>query len=106
MATVHRSRFAEEDYDDIWLHIARDNPNAADALIRSIDAKLELYALQPRMGTKRDDLAPGLRSFPVGSYMIFYRIVSDGIQLVRALHGNRDVKSLLMHEGRGDQSNP
>jgi toxin ParE1/3/4 len=104
MATVHRSPLAEEDYADIWSHIAQDNPNAADDLLRRIDAKLELYAQQPRMGTVRDSLAPGLRSFPAGNYIVFYRIVSDGIEVTRVLHAKRDLKSLFMHERRQGES--
>jgi toxin ParE1/3/4 len=47
------------------------------------------------MGTPRDTLAPGLRSFPVGSYLVFYRVVPEGIEVARILHGARDLKELL-----------
>ena len=95
MSTVHRSPLAEEDYREIWVYIAKDNPGAADALLRRIDAKLELYASQPRMGTTRDTLAPGLRSFPVGNYLIFYRPIPEGIEVIRVLHGARDLRGQL-----------
>jgi toxin ParE1/3/4 len=102
MATLHRSTTSEEDCREIWRFIAQDNIDAADALLRHIYAKLELYAQQPRMGTVRDDLAPGLRSFPFGNYLVVYRIVPDGIELVRVVHAKRNLKSLFMHEGRRD----
>jgi toxin ParE1/3/4 len=92
---VRRSILAEEDSREIWRYIATDNPAAADRLLRKIDAKLESYAEQPRMGTPRDTLAPGLRSFPVGSYLVFYRVVPEGIEVARILHGARDLKELL-----------
>ena len=92
---VHRSPLAEQDYRDIWRYIARDNEDAASRLLRRIDRKLELYTENPGMGTKRDKLAPGLRSFPIGNYLAFYRIVRDGIELVRVLHGARDLKKVL-----------
>jgi toxin ParE1/3/4 len=92
---VHRSPLAEQDYREIWRYIARDNEDAASRLLQTIDRKLELYAENPAMGTKREMLAPGLRSFPIGKYLAFYRIVSDGIQLVRVLHGARELKKLL-----------
>jgi toxin ParE1/3/4 len=95
MAAIRRSALAEEDYRAIWRYIAADNPDAADRLLRRIDGKLELYARNPRMGTARDKLMPGLRSFPVGAYLAFYRITAEGIELVRLLHGARDLKSLL-----------
>jgi len=43
------------------------------------------------MGRKVEELAPNLRSFPIGSYLIFYRPVEDGIELIRVLHGARDI---------------
>jgi toxin ParE1/3/4 len=95
MAVVHRSPLAEQDYRNIWRYIAADNPDAADRLLSRIDAKLELHVRNPRMGAKCDRMAPGLRSFPVGNYLAFYRIVPDGIELARVLHGARDLKRLL-----------
>jgi toxin ParE1/3/4 len=95
MPAIHRSPLAEQDYRHIWRYIADDNPDAADRLLRLIDAKLELYAMNPAMGTARDNLIPGLRSFPVGNYLVFYRILPNGIELVRLLHSARDLNSLL-----------
>jgi len=47
------------------------------------------------MGKTRDHLSPGLRSFSVASYQTFYRIVPGGIELVRVLHGARDLNALF-----------
>jgi toxin ParE1/3/4 len=97
MARIRRSPLAEEDFREIWRYIAQFNQDAADKLLRRIDEKLQLYADNPRMGTSRENWAPGLRSFPVGNYVVFYRIVDDGIELVRVLHGMRDLKSMFPH---------
>ena len=95
MPVIRRSPLAEQDFREIWRYIAAHNPDAADRLLLRIDSKLELYAQNPRMGRVRDQLAPGLRSFSVGKYLAFYRIVPDGIELVRVLHGARDLKALF-----------
>jgi toxin ParE1/3/4 len=95
MPVVHRSPLAEQDYRAIWRYIAGDNPDAADRLLLRIDSKLDLYALNPTMGRARDILAPGLRSFPVGDYLVFYRTIPDGIELVRVLHGARQLENLF-----------
>ena len=47
------------------------------------------------MGTRREALAPGLRSFPVGNYLVFYRVTEGGIELARVLHGMRDLADLF-----------
>jgi plasmid stabilization system protein ParE len=46
-------------------------------------------------GGIRGELAAGLRSFPVGAYLIFYRQIEGGIQITRVLHGARDIASLF-----------
>jgi toxin ParE1/3/4 len=34
----------------------------------------------------------------VGNYLIFYRPISDGIEIVRVLHGARDIPTTAFHE--------
>jgi toxin ParE1/3/4 len=52
----------------------------------------------PEMGRKREKLFPGLRSFPVGRYIIFYRIRPDQIEIVRVLSSYRDIDALFHPE--------
>jgi len=49
----------------------------------------------PEMGRRREELAMHLRSFPVGRYIIFYRSMQEGIEIVRVLHGARDLPPLI-----------
>ncbi len=49
----------------------------------------------PQMGQSADDLAPALRRFPVGNFLIFYAITEDGIAVIRVLHGARDIETLF-----------
>jgi len=95
MPIVHRTGEAELDRVEITLHIARDNPAAAERLLETIDDKCRLLARMPELGRKRPDLAPNLRSLPVGNYVIFYRSEMDGIQVIRVLHGARDIPALF-----------
>jgi toxin ParE1/3/4 len=44
------------------------------------------------MGRRRPELAPGIHGFPVGRYVVFYRPSSNGIEIVRVLHGARDLE--------------
>ena len=53
--------------------------------------KFKLLAREPGLGRVRDDLMPELQSFPFERYVIFYRRVHKGIEVVRVLHSARDV---------------
>jgi len=48
-------------------------------------------AKSPHMGRNRSRLAPELRSHPHGRYVIFYRVIDGGIEIVRVLHASRDI---------------
>jgi toxin ParE1/3/4 len=82
---------AEIDVTSIWQFIADDNVKAADALIDRIEATFDMLAQAPLAGRARPDLRSNLRSFTVRSYVIFYVPVSDGIEVVRVMHGRQDI---------------
>ncbi len=98
MPAIYKRPLAQEDLIEIWEYIADDSIDRADAFIDIIDVKLRTLAAQPMMGRARDELMAGLRSFPVGRYMLFYELVTDGIALVRVLHSARDIPSQFESE--------
>lgn len=91
MARVTRRPLAEADILDIWDYIAEDSLAEADRWLDKLDEKLSLWATQPTMGRQRDELAPGIRSFAFGRYVVFFQPVPDGIDVVRVLHASRDI---------------
>ena len=95
MPRVRRTVQSKRDYVQIWVHIAERNFAAADQLTQRFDDALDLLARFPGMGTSRDDLSPGLRSFPVGDYLLLYRRAKGGIELLRVVHGARDLRRLF-----------
>jgi toxin ParE1/3/4 len=83
---------AQKDLDEIWHFIALDNVVAADKLIDTLAEKCARLSSAPEMGEKRPDLGDALRCFSAGNYVIFFRPISEGIEIVRVLHGVRDTK--------------
>jgi len=91
---VKRPR-VKTDLVEIWEYIADDSEAYADIFIETIDRKFLALAEQPSIGRARDELEIGLRSLPVGRYVIFYRQITQGIEIVRVLHGARDVETIF-----------
>jgi len=89
------SAAAQTDLDDVWLYIAQDNPRAADRFLDDLEDKLVMLATQPHLGRRCDELGAGLQRFPVGAYVIFYRIRAKHMEIVRVLHGARDIEFIL-----------
>ena len=90
-----RSAEAEEDLVRIWLRIAGDNPPAADRLLSRIDEVCGLLAEQPKIGAAYDEVRPGLRLFAVRSYLVLYREIPGGAEIVRVLHSAMEWRKLL-----------
>ena len=108
MAQVLRTRQAHIDLLEIWTHMADSNPRAADRLLENIGRTCETLAEFPRMGRSRPELAPELRSIPVGDYVIFYRPVDDTVEIVRILYGARDIESIFQNDppSEGEETQP
>ena len=95
LPTCRRTARAEEDLIEIWLYIASDDPKAADRLLDRIEAAFLLLAGNPEIGPARPDLAPAMRYFVMGSYLILYRQIADGVEIVRVVHGARYIADLV-----------
>lgn len=98
MPRVTRRPLAETDILEIWDYIADDSLAVTDRWVDRIDEQFRLLAAQPMMGRARDELAPGVRSFPFGRYVVFYVPLDDGIDVVRVLHGARDIDAVFNPE--------
>jgi toxin ParE1/3/4 len=47
------------------------------------------------IGRARPELRPDLRSFPYGAYLILYRAIDDGAEIVRVVHAARNLDDLV-----------
>lgn len=91
MACFTKSSRADADLTEIWLFIAKDNIEAADRVFSELENACVNLADHPGIGRGRPELGKDLRSYPEGSYLIFYRPSDVGIHVVRILHGARDI---------------
>ncbi|MFM7426534.1 MAG: type II toxin-antitoxin system RelE/ParE family toxin [Elainella sp.] len=95
MATVVKRPLAELDLIDIWDYIAEDSLDRADEFLDRLEKKLAMLARNPELGRRREELLPNLRSFPIGNYVVFYQEIDSGIDLIRVLHGSRDIEGMF-----------
>jgi toxin ParE1/3/4 len=84
---------AEEDLIAIWLHVAHDSEAAADRLLDRIEARWQQLITYPFSGPPRDDIAPGVRHLVIGDYLTLYRVKDDAIEILRVLHGHRNIEA-------------
>jgi toxin ParE1/3/4 len=90
---------ASRDIEGIIDYIADvQSLDAADHLLDTINKKCQDIAIFPSLGRSREELAPNLRSFSVEKYLIFYRLVEDGVEILRVLSGYRDLEAFFAEE--------
>ncbi|MBK9216718.1 MAG: type II toxin-antitoxin system RelE/ParE family toxin [Chloracidobacterium sp.] len=94
MARYIVSSEAEQDITEIVLFIAEENVDAAIGLKDRFHKVFDVLVDNPRAGRERDELAEGLRSFPVGSYIVFYRLWAGDIAIARIIHAARDFNEI------------
>ena len=92
------SPLARQDFREIHDYIAEQDPDTALDFITRVEQVCERLAQMPELGRARGELAPKLRGLPVGRYVIFYRITNAGVEIVRILHGSRDIESIFADE--------
>jgi toxin ParE1/3/4 len=92
---------ADRDADGHFLYIAQRNIEAAVRFFHALDASLQKLAAMPELGERqqfeRKELAD-LRVWQVQgleNYLIFYRPVEHGIEVVRVLHAARDIAAIF-----------
>lgn len=89
---------AKLELKEINSYIAGYNSTAARRFKERIKQQCKLLADFPEMGQKREELEPGLRSFPIENYLIFYRPIANGVEIVRVVSGYRDLEAIFSRE--------
>ena len=92
---IVRSPAAETDLIEIWLNIAKDNPLAADRFLDAIAERILQLATFPESGPSRPDIGTEVRALTIGNYLVLYRLAEQRIEIVRIVHGARDVSALF-----------
>jgi toxin ParE1/3/4 len=87
---------AEQDLVDIWDYLSAEaSGSVADRQLRRLDDGFRSLSRHPFRGRPRGELAAGIRSALVRPYIIFYRVTETAIEVVRVLHGRRDIDAIF-----------
>jgi toxin ParE1/3/4 len=93
--TYRLSPQARSELEAIGDHIAEDSPANAQRFIVRLTEKFTALRRNPHIGRARPDLRRDLRSFPYGAYLILYRIIDGGVEIVRVVHAARNLDDLV-----------
>lgn len=97
MPSVRWSSDAKRDLAEIahFIGVEQGRLRIAERLIDGVVKKSNTYAASPELGTAREDLGNEIRVFRYKRYVIVYRPVETGIDIIRIVDGARDFPSLF-----------
>lgn len=96
MLDVIFSAEASSDLEDAYSYgFDKFGEHQSDAYLGRLFQAVEQLAAQPHLGRARPELSVGVRSFVVQRHVIYYREQGQSLQIIRVLHGSRDVLLLL-----------
>ena len=85
---------ADHDLDGIFDWIVQDDPDAAERHVRRLVGVALSLSDFPGRGPLRPEIGEGVRSLNVGRYLVLYRIEGDVVEIVRFIHGARDLREI------------
>jgi toxin ParE1/3/4 len=86
---------ASQDLNDIADYFFENSVEAGERFFQSFNRKCQQLVAFPNSGKSYESIRPGLRGLSFEKYIIFYRILEDGIEILRVVSGRRDFPSLF-----------
>jgi toxin ParE1/3/4 len=82
---------AKNDLKDIYQYGLRQwGQSQSESYLSTIKNQFWLLTRQPLIGTQRPELLPNVRSLPINSHTLFYRVIANRVEIIRVLHGRQD----------------
>jgi toxin ParE1/3/4 len=108
-SVIRRPR-AKADLIEHFAFIARDKLEPAERFLRVVEATFEVLARMPGIGRLWESANPRLsdvRVYPLPrrfrNYLVFYRTTRDGIEILRVIHGARDLGAAMQESDEDDE---
>jgi len=93
MYTLYQQIKARKDFEEIWLYSYKAHGEIqADKYYDELMAGMEIIRENPYIGIACSYIRPGYRQYQINLHIVFYRLNTDKIHIIRVLHESMDVK--------------
>jgi toxin ParE1/3/4 len=86
---------ASRDINEISDYFAEVSIVAGERFFQALNRKFKQLVDFPNSGKPYADIHPVVRGLSVDGYIIFYRILDDGIEILRVVNGRRDFTAIF-----------
>lgn len=100
---------ADRDLEEIAAYLGQESVTAADRFMAASETAFVSLLGEPGIGARfpvSDSRLANLRRRRMpqfGNYLVFYRVTEDAVQIVRVLHGARDLESILSDSNSAEE---
>jgi toxin ParE1/3/4 len=99
MAGYRLRESAKTDLGAIWRHTVKYwGTKQADRYYRDLLVLFQELSVHPELGRQRDEVLPGIRSFPQGRHIVFYITTDSGVEIIGIPHQSEDVERKYKEE--------
>lgn len=86
---------ASQDLNKIADYFTTNNIEVGERFFQDFARRCQQLVNFPNLGRSYTEILPDLRGLPLNGYIIFYRILDDGIEILRVVSGRRDLPPLF-----------
>lgn len=86
---------ASRDLNEIADYFTENSVEAGERFFNAFNRKCQQLITFPNSGKSYAEIHPGIRGMSLEGYVIFYRILEDGIEVLRVVSGRRDFPALF-----------
>jgi toxin ParE1/3/4 len=87
---------AKQDLKKIWRYSAKNwDTDQADLYLSNLYKSMQVLGARPSLGRACDKIRLGYYKYNSGSHCIFFRILDNGIDVIRILHERMDFRQYL-----------
>ncbi|HEY9703110.1 MAG TPA: type II toxin-antitoxin system RelE/ParE family toxin [Allocoleopsis sp.] len=86
---------ASRDLSEIADYFVQTNIEAGERFFREFNRRCQELTAFPNSGKSYKEIRPDLRGLSFERYVIFYRLLDDGVEILRVVNGRRNLPSLF-----------
>ena len=86
---------ASRDLEEISNYFLEKSREAGDRFVKKFNQKCQYLIRFPDLGRSYAQLSPDLRGVSLMGYIIFYRVLEEGIEIVRVLSGYQNLEEVF-----------
>ncbi len=89
---------ASRDLNAIVDYFVEHNVEAGEHLLKAFNQKCQSLTQFPNLGKRYPQVREDLRGIPLNGYIIFYRMQTDTVEILRVVDGRQDLEALFAEE--------